>query len=179
MCAVLGAGIALARAEDTPDQAAARAALQQKMFELGHPPAPPAAGQPMATWSDPAGPTANPPAAPATHAAPAAAIVPDAPPAVAMAAPAPAARPRPAARPPRPPANLIITGTKAADPGTGAILTSDILANSGFTYRDAHVEKVEGDGLVISYTPAGGGLVITKLSFSDLPAQVRQQYEKN
>ncbi|MGA2788587.1 MAG: hypothetical protein ABSF60_13780 [Verrucomicrobiota bacterium] len=42
LCVVLGAGSISIRAADNPAQAVARAALEQKMNKLDHPPVPPA-----------------------------------------------------------------------------------------------------------------------------------------
>jgi len=40
------------------------------------------------------------------------------------------------------------------------------------------VQKVMADAIVISYTPAHGDWAMTKVYFRDLPAEIRQQYEK-
>jgi hypothetical protein len=41
-----------------------------------------------------------------------------------------------------------------------------------------YVEKVESDGIIVSYTPAHGGMGMTKITFDDLSAELRQRYEK-
>jgi hypothetical protein len=41
------------------------------------------------------------------------------------------------------------------------------------------VEKVEPDGITISYTPVHGGLAIAKLYFDDLSDELRQKYGFN
>jgi hypothetical protein len=54
----------------------------------------------------------------------------------------------------------------------------NLVTTTGAIYHAALVEKVEPDGLVVSYVPTGGGIAITKVLFEDLPDQVRQKYEK-
>jgi len=56
--------------------------------------------------------------------------------------------------------------------------TIDIATASGAIYKNVYVEKVEPDGIIISYTPARGGMGMTKVNFNDLSAEWRQQYEK-
>jgi hypothetical protein len=34
------------------------------------------------------------------------------------------------------------------------------------------------DGIIISYTPAGGGSAMTRVNFEDLSPELRQRYEK-
>jgi hypothetical protein len=40
------------------------------------------------------------------------------------------------------------------------------------------VEKVDPDGIIISYGTAGGGMGMSKVYFSDLLYEFRQRYEK-
>jgi hypothetical protein len=46
----------------------------------------------------------------------------------------------------------------------------------GKTYKAASVQRVEPDGVFISYAPAGGGVGMTKLKFADLPEALRQRF---
>ena len=68
--------------------------------------------------------------------------------------------------------------TKLSSPPVKANPTHDIATISGAIYKNVFVEKVEPDGIIISYTPALGGMGMTKVTFDDLPANLRQQYEK-
>jgi len=49
---------------------------------------------------------------------------------------------------------------------------------AGSVYNNVEVERVMSDGIVISYTPKGGGWAMTKIRFEDLPAEMRLRYEK-
>jgi hypothetical protein len=49
---------------------------------------------------------------------------------------------------------------------------------SGSVYKNVEVERVMANGIVISYTPAGGGWAMTKISFDDLSPEIRLKYEK-
>jgi hypothetical protein len=60
----------------------------------------------------------------------------------------------------------------AADPDE----TNTFVTLSGRTYANAKVIQVEPDGLTIKYAPHGTGLSEAKLTFDDLPANVRQMY---
>jgi hypothetical protein len=57
-----------------------------------------------------------------------------------------------------------------------ATATNEIETASGAIYRNALVEKVVPDGIVVSYTPADGGLAVTKINFDELSDQLRKQY---
>jgi hypothetical protein len=56
--------------------------------------------------------------------------------------------------------------------------TNEIATASGAIYKNVYVEKVESDGIIVSYTPAHGGMGMTKITFDDLSAELRQRYEK-
>ena len=56
--------------------------------------------------------------------------------------------------------------------------TNEIATASGAIYKNVYVEKVESDGIIVSYTPARGGMGMTKIYFYDLSAELRQRYEK-
>jgi hypothetical protein len=55
---------------------------------------------------------------------------------------------------------------------------NDLVTLTGALYKNAHVERVETNGLIISYVPARGGTAMTKVYFEDLSTEVRQQYKK-
>ena len=164
------------RAVDNPAQAAARAALEQKLQALETPPAqsptalppkivvPPIA--PAATNLTVAVPITKPtPPAVAIKVTPAIAVVPTSPrPA------APPVTPRPKATPPaRPPAKAAVAYEKPAD---------NIVTIYGTVYHHAEVEKVAADGLVISYWTTNGGFAVTKLDFRMLSPELQKQYQK-
>jgi hypothetical protein len=48
---------------------------------------------------------------------------------------------------------------------------------AGDIYNNTYVEKVESDGIIISYTLGNGGMAMTKLDFYELPNDLRQRYE--
>ena len=56
--------------------------------------------------------------------------------------------------------------------------TNEIATASGAIYKNVYVEKVESDGIIVSYTPALGGMGMTKIYFDDLSGELRQRYEK-
>jgi len=56
--------------------------------------------------------------------------------------------------------------------------TKEIATISGAIYKNVHVEKVEPDGIIVSYTPARGGMGMIKIDFTDLSDELRQRYEK-
>jgi len=49
----------------------------------------------------------------------------------------------------------------------------------GSVYRNAEVQRVMPDGIIISYTPAGGGWAMTKVNFEDLSPEMQQRYLKH
>jgi hypothetical protein len=76
------------------------------------------------------------------------------------------------------PAPLTLVETKPLHPPMKMPRTNDLVTTTGAIYKNAKLERVEADGLIISYTPPGSGMAITKVYFEDLPAHLRQQYEK-
>ena len=60
----------------------------------------------------------------------------------------------------------------AADPDE----TNTFVTLSGRTFEHAKVIRVEPDGITIKYAPGGSGLSEVKLSFDELPANLRQTY---
>lgn len=180
------------QADDNASQAAARAALVKQLFGAEQPPPRPQPGRDSAAAGSPAKST-NQLVTPAT---PKVAAVPAAPATNAITTPAPKARPpvvpavpvKPVAMParPQPPAaapaipktNVIAVVAKAPIPPEKSPSAYNLVTTTGAIYHAALVEKVEPDGLVVSYVPTGGGIAITKVLFEDLPDQVRQKYEK-
>jgi hypothetical protein len=55
---------------------------------------------------------------------------------------------------------------------------NEIATTDGTIFKNAEVEKVESDGIIVSYSSPGGGLGMSKVYFADLSAAVRQQYER-
>lgn len=194
MIVVLAAGCISVQAEDNASQAAARAALVKQLFGTEQPPT-----RPQSSW-DSAAAAASPAKSTNRTAKPVVAkvaAIPIAPEATnVIAAPAPKAPPalvpvvavRPVALPvrPQPPvaapaistANVTGVATKTPSPPEKSPSGYDLVTTTGATYRAALVEKVEPDGLVVSYMPAGGGIAITKVLFEDLPDALRRKYEK-
>ena len=271
LCVALGASFISVRAGDTTAQAAARAALEQKLYELDHPQTQPPPGTnsvtvvaqpgesttnvtdtvttnavtpqtdtaatnlvaaPAAVAPAEAAPAATTPVAAPAEATPAVvtpaevapvATVPAAevsavvapavttpvvapvvvapapktsavvtpavvgPVAVVPVAVAPAATARsvaaptktkPAVAPATPKPTPALAATKLSGLPVKVKPTNEIVTVTGEIYKNAQVEKVQPDGIIISYTPAGGGLAITKVYFEDLSAELRQRYEK-
>jgi hypothetical protein len=85
---------------------------------------------------------------------------------------------QPLTAPPKPKPAALIVGAKTTNPPKNGAATHDLVTTTGAIYKNAAVEKVEADGVIVSYSPAGGGLAIAKIYFDDLPAVVRQQYER-
>jgi hypothetical protein len=54
--------------------------------------------------------------------------------------------------------------------------TNEIATVTGAIYKNVRVEKAEPDGITVSYTPARGGMGITKIYFDDLSDDMRQRY---
>lgn len=157
---------------NTPAQAAALAALNQKMYELNHP----AAETP---------PNTNPAATPVTE-TPAAEVPVAATPAVAPASVVSLSAAPAVATPAASAANVPVAAPIAAlhapilppSSSTQTRPANELATTTGVIYKNVEVERVENDGIVISYTPASGGWAMTKIYFQDLPPEIRQQYEK-
>ncbi len=201
LCMVLGAGCLSARADDTPAQATAREALEQRLTELdsrhGQPPlstvtpantatnvtgtVPVNAETPQAGTVAEAPATETQPPAAATTIEPIPTPVVEAPATIVPVAAAPAAVvpavaasavAAPAMSQPTP-APVATESSVRPVPATG---TNEIETATGAIYRNALVEKVEPDGIIVSFTPAGGGLAITRISFDELSDELRKQY---
>jgi S1-C subfamily serine protease len=56
---------------------------------------------------------------------------------------------------------------------------SEIVTRTGNSYKNVRVQKVDPDGLLIAYTPANGGVGISKVKFEDLPDDLQQRYGYN
>lgn len=52
----------------------------------------------------------------------------------------------------------------------------EITTREGKTYPAAEVERVEPDGIILSYQPPGGGLGSAKLKFAILPENLQREY---
>jgi hypothetical protein len=68
--------------------------------------------------------------------------------------------------------------TESSSPPVKANPANEIATASGAIYKNVYVEKVEPDGIIISYTPTRGGVGMTKVYFDDLSAESRQRYGK-
>lgn len=53
---------------------------------------------------------------------------------------------------------------------------TEITTVDGKFYAGLTVQKVDPDGLLVEYKPAGGGIGIAKIKFKDMPANLQQQY---
>jgi hypothetical protein len=74
-----------------------------------------------------------------------------------------------------------IPASAATEPSSSPVKakpSNEIATLGGAIYANVHVEKVESDGIIISYTPARGGMGMTKVLFNDLSAELQQRYEK-
>ncbi len=97
-----------------------------------------------------------------------------------LAVPAAVAAPtttQPAAAPATPNPIPAPAATQSSNPPAQLVPTDQIVTVIGDIYRNAHVEKVEPDGIIISYSPRPGGMAMTKISFEELPKELRQRYE--
>jgi S1-C subfamily serine protease len=56
---------------------------------------------------------------------------------------------------------------------------TQIVARDGTIYKTVAIQKVDPDGLTISYSMAGGGMGMAKLKFGDLPDELQQKYGYN
>jgi len=54
-----------------------------------------------------------------------------------------------------------------------------IITRNGMTYKNVRVQNVAPDGLVVTYTPASGGIGVSKIKFKDLPDDLQQRYGYN
>jgi hypothetical protein len=153
---------------DAAAQAAALIAVQQKMHELNQPEAQPVTETPAAQAPGAISPGIA-PAAASVAVAPAAAAGPVEVPTTTQPAAAPAAL-KPDPRLPAP--ILPYTSPGQARP------VNQLVTVSGAIYKNVEVESVKDDGIIISYTAADGGWGRTKVYFEDLPADIRQQYNK-
>jgi len=180
-------------AGDNPDQAAARAALVKKLFELTTPQAQPPRWDSGAVVVRPDQPT-NQPSEPVVNKSeppqttPAATNLPAPPVKEAPAAITPAVAATPVPAPIKAPTPVLLPAITKPSPPPVAVKVpkpalkwppaNDFVTTTGTIYKEARVEKVEPDGVIISYVPARGGIAMTKVSFEDLPSYLRQQYER-
>lgn len=170
------------RAHDNPAQAAAREALEQKLRELDNPQIQPAPVTPSWTAGEPNGESAT----NAPHPIRAKAVTPVPAPPTAVAAPVNAAsmstpapiKPPPVAAAERPKPTPVRAATQSSIPPVKLKPTNEIVTIYGTIYKNAQVEKVEADGIIISYWTAGGGMAMSKVYFEDLPYEVRQRFKK-
>jgi hypothetical protein len=138
--------------------------LEQKMHELNRPEAQPVTETPTAEAPVAISPVMAPSVVAPLSAAPA------------VAAPAPKVSTAPAAA-----ASVAVASVAATLPSSspGQVRpANELVTTTGLIYKNVQVERVKEDGIIISYTPAHGGWATTKVYFQDLPAKIRQQYEK-
>jgi hypothetical protein len=71
------------------------------------------------------------------------------------------------------------TGTNL--PAAAALVPrgSDLVTTDGTVYRQAQVERVEPDGIAVTFAPPGGGIGMAKLKFRNMPEDVQRQYGYN
>lgn len=53
---------------------------------------------------------------------------------------------------------------------------NQLVTVNGDVYNNVNVEKIDPDGIYISYTPAAGGIAITKIYLYELSPELRQRY---
>jgi hypothetical protein len=173
-------------------QAAALAAVKQKMHELDQPEARPVTETPTAEAPVAISPVIAPSVVAPLSSAPAvvapAPKVSTAPAAAASVAVVPVATAGPVAVPARtqpaaasamlkPTLGLHAATLPSSSPGP-VRPANELVTTTGLIYKNVQVERVKEDGIIISYTPPNGGWATTKVYFQDLPAEIRQQYEK-
>jgi hypothetical protein len=78
----------------------------------------------------------------------------------------------PTAPAPAPVVKKLLSQPMAAKPA------NEIATTDGEIYKNTQVEKVERDGIIVSYSSPGGGLGMSKIYFADLSAEARQKYER-
>ena len=100
-----------------------------------------------------------------------------APPAAVAAAIAAPIKTQPAAVPATHNPTKVTTATRSPGPSAQVAPANQIKTVAGDIYSNAYVEKVEPDGIIISYALSNGGMAMTKLVFVELPADLRQRYE--
>ena len=198
LCIALVASGVVVRADDTPEQAAARAAMEQKMNELNQPAARPspatnAAAAPVevpvndtsaAATPVTKAPAAEAPVAVAPSTASAVVTPVSSPPAVVAPVPristasAVAIGPAAGTGPEAMPARTLPAATLPTSSAVPARPSNELVTTTGATYKNVELQKVTSEGIVISYTPAQGGWAMTRVNFQDLPPEIRQEYEK-
>ncbi|MGA2028895.1 MAG: serine protease [Verrucomicrobiota bacterium] len=72
-----------------------------------------------------------------------------------------------------------ITSTPTDSTSLQSVNNGKITTRDGMTYKGVNVEKIDPDGVIISYTPTGGGVGMAKLKFEDLPYNLQQKYGYN
>jgi len=77
------------------------------------------------------------------------------------------------------PATIPALATTSASPGRSHSVGLVIVTRDGKDYKDVQLQKVEPDGLLISYAPDDGGVGIAKLKFEDLPEDLQRSYNYN
>lgn len=55
---------------------------------------------------------------------------------------------------------------------------NQLVTTTGAMYKSVEVERVELEGIVISYTSVNGGWATVKIPFQELPPEIRQQFGK-
>lgn len=195
LCVAFSASFISVRAVDTSTQAAARAALEQTLKNLDNPQSqpPPATNAPSVAGVVP--PSESTPntivkvsANTVTSQTATAATTPiSSPPGVTPVAVVPAVATRPLAAPIQTQAAAVPampkpvpapTATKSPRQPVKPRSTDEISTATGAIYKNVEVEKVDPDGIIVSYTPVGGGIAVAKIYFSDVSDAVRQRYQK-
>jgi len=66
--------------------------------------------------------------------------------------------------------------TEFSPNNTNTSALDEITTRNGTRYRNVTVQRVDPDGLTISYAPVGGGMGAAKLKFENLPDDLQQRY---
>jgi hypothetical protein len=166
VCAASGAGFISVNAADTAVQAVARAAWEQKMNELDRPQTPPPLEPDIPSKTAGAQPDQS--ATNVSRMVPEKAVTP--PTAAALDKTQPAAAPATPGPIPQP------AVTKSSGPPAMADSTNEIVTVTGQIYKNVRVEKMESDGIIISFPTASGGIEMTKIYANELTDALRQKY---
>ena len=59
---------------------------------------------------------------------------------------------------------------------TGSVQPSEITTLDGKTYKGVTIQRVDPDGLMVYYTPVGGGIGANKIKFKNLSDNLQRQY---
>jgi hypothetical protein len=72
-----------------------------------------------------------------------------------------------------------VTATIVSKPPAKVAPTNQLVTLSGDIYNNVYVEKVQSDGIIISYTPKRGGIAMIKIYLYELSDQSQRRFGFN